>query len=272
VGPTERRDVSSSETRVYRGKPPNNFKLIGRLLVLILVIPLLVGVFILCKYMDTGSFNFTWYIRHMKPLLVPWAQMFLLCLFFVYLRIKNRNLKIEISPEGIAQIKSSGKKIFIPWKEMGKLTSGGGTFVTVKDKTGNLKLTVSPFYEDFEQIKKRVFEESEKNQGPPPRDGRVYAMAPSVGKAYLWASLLFVIFGFGALVCAVVSSLGLLPSRMSPLIYSIIMVVCVLIFLVPAVYCLWWGPKVSQSKIKVSEGGFRGWNGMEPVFLSVGKI
>lgn len=37
--------------------------------------------------------------------------------------------------------------------------------------------------------------------------------------------------------------------------YSIIMGICGLVFFVPGVYCLWSGPKVSQSQIRVSQGG-----------------
>ncbi len=243
---------SSLETHTYQVESLKTPKGIGILLSLFFSVPLLVVLSLLRIYNRIGRFFIPWHSPFFWGFLLPWG----FTLYIIYFRIKIRNRKIEISPEGIAQMEETGERIFIPWKEMGDLPDSGGSRITVRDRTGELKIIIpESYFKDFERIKKRVFEEYEKKQPRPAGENLVYPMGPKVGKTFLTLGVILLIISLFYFGYAVVFSFGVLHTRFSPLWVTAITVFGGMMFLVPAIYCFWHGPQIRNSKIEISPTG-----------------
>jgi hypothetical protein len=173
----------------------------------------------------------------------------------VFFRIRSQKTYVETSPVGLEQMNVFGKKIVIPWDEMGRVYADEGGYVRVKDKSGKRTINLAKFYKNFDQLKKRVFEESERKRIPGAKEAEVYGVTAKVGIVYLWGGLFILLMGLACVAGGVTTLLGYGVSKFNPLFSEIFFFISGSAYIALAVYCLGWGLKVKYSKIELTQLG-----------------
>ena len=169
--------------------------------------------------------------------------------------IQILNRKVEMSPQGLTQTTPYGKTVFIAWDEIGPVMTDVGGIVRVKDKAGQKTIKLTKAYENFEYMKLKVSEASEKNRSFLEKEDNFYSMTSDVAPTLLVCGIFFLIFsGFIFFELARVF-LGMDPKIGNPLFAEWLFSIGGIATATFGILCLWQGPRVKAAKIEITSSG-----------------
>ena len=242
---------SSSESKAGNSESNKKQKIKKLVLLLVFSIPALLLFLLLTSYLRTGNLNFSFD----SPRLIPLYILFALNLGVAVWLIRSMNRKVEMSSQGITETIPYGNTVFISWDEIGQVMTDVGGIVRVKDKTGQKTIKLSKLNENFEYMKLKVFEACEKNRVPLAKETNIYAMSTEVGPTYLVSGIVFLGFSGLFFFVAIRLFLGLESKNADPLITECLFSIAGIATGAFAIYGLWAGPRLKESKIEITASG-----------------